>query len=130
MHFVKVTEIMKNRATREIVINTKNIETISDKVLSKIVIGLGGDGSLKESRSVQCYMSSGQTIDLKYNGKANDFAIACMVSGKNPYTNGLSRGISNWTWDEDDTTDVFNDVIEIEETGPVSGMRSHVWQRL
>ena len=89
MHFVKVTEIMKNRDTREIVLNTANIETVSDKVLNKVVIGLGGNGISKETRSVHCTMVSGQTIDLKYNGTATAFAIAMMNSAKNPYTNGV-----------------------------------------
>ena len=122
MHFVKVTEIMKNRKTREIVLNTANIETVVDEVLARIAIGLGGDHGLKEMRSVRCHMVSGTTIDLKFNGDASECGRR-IYTRKMVYPNGV--GIPNWVWNEEDHTEWLGDVLEEVdmEEGPID-----VWE--
>ena len=128
MHFVKVTEIMKNRETREIVLNTSNIETVADGLLARITIGLGDPRELKEMRPVRCSMVSGKTVDIKFNGDAKDFGRSLHARTT---THGIGRNIPNWTWVIDDTTEPFDEVIELEEVpAPVSDLREHKWQRL
>tara|TARA_E500000331_G_C17125730_1_gene655918 strand:- start:453 stop:875 length:423 start_codon:yes stop_codon:yes gene_type:complete len=111
MHFIKVTEIMKNRETRSIVLNTSNIESVADGLLARITIGLGDPRELKEMRPVRCSMVSGKTVDIKFNGTAESFVN--LVYSNSIANINQSPGVHDLTWDSDDTTENFDEVIDV-----------------
>lgn len=114
---VKVTEITESREFREIVLNIQNVESITDEVITRVITVSGLDKGLEDLRSVQCTMTSGRHVYLRFDGTASELAVMINNHKHNTF-NGITRYLPNWTWEdpEDDNTESFPPVLlDIDE---------------
>jgi len=116
MKMVRVTEITESREFREIVLNIQNIESITDEVITRVITVSGQDRGLKDLRSVQCTMTSGKKVCLRFDGTASELAVMINNHKHNAF-DGITRYLPNWTWEdpEDDNTESFPRVLDVDE---------------